>query len=293
MNNQIIYEKFIVENPQKDETAYTYLKRLGLSENFLKHIRKNKQNLKINNLFENINKKVFISDIIEVNQNPFEKSEFDGCDIPIDVVFEDEYFMIVNKPAGLATMPTKKHYSHNLAGGIVNYMAKKCSNFVCRIINRLDKETSGLVLISKTSIYSKFLLENNKKTYFALASGKIEKPLTINSNILTVEQNGINLQKRVIDQSGKPAITKVYPIKNFDEFTLCKITLENGRTHQIRVHLSSVRHSLVGDTLYGEPNKNMSRTALHCKIMEVVHPKTKEILKFEVNYPEDFLKLIK
>ncbi len=299
-------QKFIVDKDYK--SIYIYLKQREFSENFIKNLRKVEGFLRINNEIVYINHPLKTGDILEINANPNTKSSIMHCVLPIDIVFEDDHYLIVNKPAGLATMPTRSHYSENLAGAICNYMDKKDHNFVLRIINRLDKDTAGLVIIAKDSISQKELNDINK-IYHALCYGKIDVPLTIDKPIATtLNQIGYNDNKRIISPKGKKAVTYVTPICFYEDknITLISCKLVQGRTHQIRVHLSSIGHPLVGDKLYGSnppcltkedlnTSVPLKHTALICKQISFVHPFTNEQIHLQVDYPEDIktLNLIK
>lgn len=288
------YKQIIVTNSKKDDTIYTYLKSLGKSENYIVNLRKSKENIKLNNVFAFTNVKVKDNDILEVNENPNTKTSLLPIDIPLDIVFEDENMLIVNKPSSLCSMPNKIHYENNLAGAIINYIHKKDKNFVLRILNRLDKDTQGIIVIAKNAFVYADLFKSIKKVYHALVSGRIEKPFEINSPIETLTgENGKNIMKRIISKNGKNATTKVKPIKVFENATLVEITLIQGRTHQIRVHLSSVGHALFGDELYGKKSDLISHTALVCKQISLVNPTTKQLMTFEVDYESEFCNLLK
>lgn len=290
------FKDIIVKNPRKKETIYSYLKSKGYSENFLKNIRKEFGFIKLNNNACFINVLVQENDVISVNNNPNTKTTINSCIIPLDIIYEDDDVIAVNKPALLPTMPSKSHYDHNLSGALVSYMENKSENFVVRVINRLDKEACGIVLVAKNSIASNFLNEKNppQKTYYAFCDGIIENNLIIDKNIETLmNKDGYNYNKRTTSSTyGKSATTFVYPIKQYKNKTLIKITLQHGRTHQIRVHMSSIGHPLCGDTLYGTKSEEISHTALLCKEMQFVQPSTNEIINLSIDFPVDFKQLM-
>ena len=287
MENIINYTNYKIEKDYQN--VYYFLKENNFSENFITNLRKKEGYILINNHIANTKSKLTTGDILSICNNPNDKTTIMQCIIPLDVVFEDEYYLLINKPSGLSTMPNKSHYSNNLAGAICHYMKEKDSNFVLRIINRLDKDTSGLVLVAKNSIAQKDLKELDK-TYFAICEGIINKKLTIDKPILTINTNNINQQKRIIDKDGKPATTFVTPIKHNDKLSLISLKLIHGRTHQIRLHLSSINHPLLGDCLYGKPSNLISHTALVCKEISFYHPYLKRKLHFTVPLPEDLKK---
>lgn len=286
------YQIITVNNASNGETIYTFLKKLSYSENYLKHLRKKFGFIKLNDNDCFINKNITIGDTISIIKNPFPPSKFKSYHMSLDIVYEDDDYLVVNKPHNLACIPTKSHYDNNLAGGIQNYMLKKDENFVCRIINRLDKDTAGLVIVAKNSLAA-HKITNSKitKNYYAICEGKISAPLVINKTISTLRnEQGVIINKRAAGlKNGKQAKTIIQPIKQYKDYTLIKINLEHGRTHQIRCHLSSINHALLGDELYGKKSDLINHTALICKEMSFMHP----FLNIEVNLSIDFSQPIK
>lgn len=314
----IRYTKVVAENCLSGDNIYTYLKRSGYSENFLKNLRKEFGFIKLNDKDVFITEKIKSGDIICLNSNPNKKTKIEDCFIPLDVLYEDDYIIAVNKPSGLATMPTRSHFYNNLSGAIAYYMKKKDPNFVVRIINRLDKDTAGVVIVAKDSLTCKALNNSDAfdKTYYALLTGKIDKEITVDKKISTqTNEYGFNSNKRIISEQGKTAITHIFPIQyyenssdfltnagttfSFDDllvkpevYTLCKIKIEHGRTHQIRVHSAYIAHPLLGDAVYGNESSLIKHSALLCKEICFIHPITKEAIQIECDFPQDFKSLI-
>ena len=290
------YKEIVVQNAKPKQTIYLYLKQNGYSENFLRNLRKCFGYIKLNDKDCFINTLVKDGDVIKVNTSPNTKSRICSCIIPLDIVYEDDYILIINKPSGMSTMPNRSHFLYNLSGGVLAYMQDKDPNFVVRIVNRLDKDTAGLIIVAKNSLVANYFNENCdviQKTYYAVCEGIIDKQLVIDKNIDTLKNEfGFNNQKRVISKNGgKKAITYVKPIKSFENMTLIEITLEHGRTHQIRVHLASEEHPLVGDELYGNKSQKISHSALCCTSITFVHPVKNKQMTFNVKIPSDILKL--
>lgn len=281
------YQEFTINKEYK--TIYYFLKDEGFAENFITNLRKTWGNLKVNGEIVNIRKTLKNGDKLEINSNPNNKTTIMQCRIPLDIVYEDKYYLLINKPSGLSCMPSRSHYTNNLAGAICFYMKDKDDNFVLRIINRLDKDTAGIIIVAKDSI-SANKLRNIQKTYHAICEGEIKEKITINKKIKTVTNNGINQHKRIISDDGQDAITHITPISSNKDCSLLSITLEHGRTHQIRLHLSSINHPLIGDELYGSKNELINHTALLCKEITFYHPYLQKELSFEVDYPEDLKK---
>ena len=292
---EIKYKDIVVENANTKQKIYSYLRKNGYSENYLKNLRKQFGFIKLNGVLSSSDAIVKDGDIISVNINPNTRTMICPCIIPLDVVYEDDDVVAVNKPSMLATMPSRSHFSYNLSGALVARY-ENVPNFVVRIINRLDKEASGIVLVAKNSLASNALNKPGsvQKVYYALCEGNIESDIVIDKNIDTlINQDGYNINKRVTSStSGKPATTNVHVVENFNGYCLVKITLNHGRTHQIRVHLSSIGHPLLGDSIYGTKTPLISHTALVCKEMSFKNS-SKQIVNLSVPYPQDFETLLR
>ena len=267
--------KSITLFPQKDyDKLYFFLKDEGLSESLICALRKDEKAMLVNNVPANMRTKLKNGDEVSLTFRDTIGTEVEFNDLPLDILFENEDLLVVNKPAGIPTIPSRSHYSLNLAGAVCKYMQDENPNFVFRALGRLDKETSGVVIITKNQWAAGMTAYN--KTYLALCSG----------DILTENENGINSQKRIVAEGGKSATTYVKVLKNKKRLSLLEIKLDQGRTHQIRVHLSSSGHPLVGDKLYGAID-SAPRTMLHAWKAEITLP-TKEHICIEAPLPEDF-----
>ena len=209
--------------------------------------------------------------------------------IPLDIVFEDEDILVVNKQPYLVTHPTKKKVDVTLANGIVYYFQEKYGKeMVPRFYNRLDMDTSGLIIIAKNSFAQAFLQNfgDVKKYYMALVHGIIkEDTITIEKPIARV---GDDLRRQILDE-GQYAKTVVKTIKRNEDknITLAECELFTGRTHQIRVHLSNEGYPILGDKLYGDIDDNVKRQMLHSYKVSFIHPRTKEIKELEIGMYDD------
>ena len=283
------YKEFKVENDYPK--IYYFLKDSGFSESFIKKLRKEPFSILKNDEIATTRSALKKGDNLKICLDISPKSNFQSNDVPLDIVYEDEYLLVVNKPSGLSASPSRSHYLENLAGSILGYMQQKDPSFVLRMTNRLDKGTAGIIIIAKDILtYNK--IKNVEKTYYAICKGLIEKPICIDKPIETINKDGINQLKRIVSKNGKPAKTFVTPVKKLHDSTLIKLQLENGRTHQIRVHLSHINHPLIGDEVYGEKSTLISHTALVCKKVNFNHPWTNKKLSFEIEYPNDFKPLL-
>lgn len=224
---------------------------------------------------------------------PDEVSHFEPEDIPIDVIYEDSDFLVINKQPGITCHPTKGHKTHTMANAIMKYMQDTDQSFKIRFINRLDMDTSGVLMIGKNSFVQAELIkqmdkDTTEKKYLAVAKGKFpEKSFLID---LPIGHPLEGVAREVVTDGsdrGYPSKTQVDVLEEYKDATLVQVTLLTGRTHQIRVHLSHLGNPLIGDQLYGGPTDVFNRQALHALSFSCYHPVTKEPMTFEAKIPRD------
>lgn len=211
-------------------------------------------------------------------------------DFHITVLYEDEDLLIVDKPAGIALHPSHNHQGDTLANAVSHYLLKKGKKAVFRSVGRLDKGTSGIVICALNK-FSAAKLQGKKiyKEYMAVAEGfyegkgVIDRPIYRPDPIITV---------RTVDSRGERAVTEWSAVKHGNGRTLLKIHLVTGRTHQIRVHFSSLGTPLTGDTMYGTPSREISHQALHCSFVRFNHPVTNKEISITSPLPCDMKRLI-
>lgn len=206
-----------------------------------------------------------------------------GMDIP--VVYEDEDIICYNKPFGVPVHQSPGHYGDTLA----NVFAARYPESPFRAVNRLDKDTSGLCLAAKNSLAANLPSGNIRKVYYAVCCGEISAPMRIDAPIGREDGSAI---RRTVRTDGKPSVTNVFPLRSNGKYTLLKIILETGRTHQIRVHMSCAGFPLAGDMLYGGDISHIGRQALHCGEMEIIHPVSGLKLSFSAPVPPDMGSLL-
>ena len=287
---------------EQDEglTIGQYLKDKGYSRPILIHLKKTERGIVLNGEWSYVYTKLKKDDVLEINLIETESSEhIPLTEISIDtflkmVVYEDEDILVMNKPAGLPVHPSMGHHEDTLANYCAYYFHKLCHSeggFIFRCVNRLDRDTSGLVLIAKNMFSSARLSDQQlnreiHRTYMAIASGITPENDTIDLPIARKEASVI---ERCVDMGhGESAITHYTRLDAQNDFSLLKVQLETGRTHQIRVHMKAIGHPLPGDFLYNPDYTHIKRQALHSYRLEFSHPITNEALSFTQNPPEDF-----
>ena len=202
----------------------------------------------------------------------------------LDILFEDEHIILVNKPYYMPVHPTKIHQEDTLANILCYYMQQKGEYYTFRAINRLDRDTSGCLLIAKDRYTANCLPTTVSKEYVAACEGEINSSGTVNAPIKVMEGRSI---QRVVSADGAPSITHYFPVFTKNDHTLTRFILETGRTHQIRCHMSSISHPLAGDDMYGGSLNFISRQALHCNKMSFIHPVTNEFVSIKCDIPKD------
>lgn len=228
------------------------------------------------------------NDVIVLNL-PEDKNEILPVEGMLNILYEDKHILVVDKPHNMPVHPTKIHQNDTLANIVIYHQRQHNENYTFRAINRLDKDTSGIVVIAKDRYSASILFGNLQKVYTAVCQGIIEDSGTIDKPIGLLE--GHTIQRAIID-NGERSITHYKPIKNTQNHTLLEIALETGHTHQIRCHFSGIGYPLAGDDMYGGSTKLISRQALHCSKVSFIHPITKEFIEIESRLPEDIKQVI-
>ena len=206
-------------------------------------------------------------------------------DMPLDILYEDNDLLVVNKPSGIAVHPTHNHPNGTLSNAVAFYLIKNGGEpSAARAVGRLDKVTSGVMIFAKNIFAASLLNGNLQKTYYAVVHGEMSGSGTVDAPIYRPDYNKT---ERAVGHGDK-AVTHWEALENFDGKTLLKIKTETGRTHQIRVHMAYTGHPLAGDEMYGgEKTDALKRAALHCASVTVTHPVTKETVSFSAPLPDD------
>nr|MBO2478447.1 RluA family pseudouridine synthase [Bacillota bacterium] len=214
--------------------------------------------------------------------------------MPLAVVFEDDWLMVVDKPPGVVVHPTKGHPSGTLANAIIHYWLSRGERPGFHLVQRLDRDTSGLLIVAKNAFSHQQLakqMEDGRleKQYLAVVQGTISSTEGVIEGAIWREPGD---PRRQVDARGKPAKTAYQVVERLPDATLVRLRLWTGRTHQIRVHLSHIGHPIFGDALYGGDTTRIQRQALHAAELSFNHPVTRESMTFHSPLPEDMRQLI-
>lgn len=253
-----------------------------------------------------VNKKYKLSknDMINIKIPEPQELEVVAENIPLDIVYEDNDLLIVNKPKNMVVHPAPGNYSGTLVNALLYHCKNSLSgiNGIIRpgIVHRIDKDTSGLLIVAKNDTSHKKLAEQIKnhsftREYEAVVYGNLKEDTgTINANIARHKTD--RKKMAVVPFLGRNAVTHYTVLKRYGNFTHIKLKLETGRTHQIRVHMSYIGHPVVGDEVYANPKNNpfkfLKRQCLHAKTIGFIHPTTKEYMEFTSSLPEYFQKIL-
>lgn len=274
-----------------------FLKEKEISRIALTDIKFKGGKILVNNTEVNVRYVLKADDIVTVSFPPENPSEgVLGEKIKLEILFEDPFILVVNKPAGMSTIPSREHPNGSLANALVGYYEDIGIRATSHIVTRLDRDTSGIVLIAKHRHVHHLLSKQQqnghvKRTYEAFAegslksdTGSIEEPIGRRSD---------SIIQREVRKDGQYACTHYKVLKRYKEFSHVELILETGRTHQIRVHMSFIGHPLLGDDLYGGNLFLIERQALHCKKIHFIHPFNFMEMDFTAPIPLDMDEIIK
>lgn len=273
-----------------------------MSRSYIQKLIKEDQ-VTVNGKIVKANYKLSADDFVVVCQPELKEPDILAEDIPLDILYEDEDFLVINKPKGMVVHPSAGHYSGTLVNALMYYCKDDLSgiNGVMRpgIVHRIDMDTTGSLLVCKNDYTHQNLAEqlkehSLKRVYHAIVHGVLkEDEGTIDAPI---GRHPIDRKKMSINyKNGKEAVTHYKVIQRFKDYTYIQCQLETGRTHQIRVHMASIKHPLLGDAVYGPakcPFKLQGQT-LHAKIIGITHPRTNEYIEADAPLPEYFVSLLK
>ena len=277
--------EFLIDEENSGVKIRDYLRSFGVSSSLLTKLKNTENGIMKNGAFAKAIETLSGGDVLKIRiENSGHMPSPRKMDI--EICYEDEDILVLNKPAFLPVHESLNHRGDTLSN-FVSYYLDEDTAF--RAVFRLDRDTSGLILIAKHELAASKLAGKIKKDYYAVVQGEITEGGTIT---LPIARCGESIIKRGVFENGETAITNFEPVSAKDSNTLLKINLETGRTHQIRVHFSHIGHPLLGDELYGGNCELISRQALHCKTIYFTHPITDKEIRIDSDFPADFKKLI-
>ena len=290
---------FTVPSEYQDRKVLHYLRGCaGLSSRVIRNLKTYDDGILLNGEPVRTIDRLCAGDVLTVNLPddppeqlpPLPDPGFLEGELP-EVLFEDDDLLIVNKPGTMAVHPSHNHQGDTLANWITFHRAQEGRDPVMfRAVGRLDKGTSGVVVCALNAYAADRLQRGVEKEYLAVPSARLEGSGTIDAPIFRPDPI---ITLRVVDERGDRAVTHWDALETFEDRTLCRVWLETGRTHQIRVHFASIGAPLVGDTLYGTQSEEIARHALHCARAELTHPVTGERILVEAPLPQDLSDLLK
>lgn len=274
-----------------------FLRGNGYSRQNLVELKKMNESVLLNDIWVHLNDTLHTDDLLTIHIQENESSEkIPPIEHPLDIVYEDEDIIVINKPAGMPIHPSQNNYYNSLANALAYYYQQQGNEFIFRCTNRLDRDTSGLTVIAKHMLSSNILSaavrrHDIHREYLAIvrgnvtpASGTIDAPLS--------RKEGSIIERMVDFEHGEHAITHYKVVDYKNGHSLVSLHLETGRTHQIRIHMKHIGFPLVGDYLYNPDMEYITRQALHSHRLKFTHPITGEPMEFVAPLPEDMQKIL-
>ena len=286
MNRVLIYEIAAEHTGMK---IGDFLRKTGYSRQVIIHLKKTENGILLNGEWAYVGQSLKEGDHLEIHIIEEESSEqIVPSELPLDIVYEDEDLLIINKPADMPIHPSINNYDNTLANALMWYYQQKGETFVYRCINRLDRDTTGLLIVAKNMLSGGILSDMSKKReihreYLAIAEGEVPQEGVIDAPIARKEESVI---ERCVDfERGDRAVTHYWRLDYRNGYSLVRLKLETGRTHQIRVHMKYLGHPLTGDYLYNPDYRILDHQALHSWKLVFRHPVTGAQMQFKADPP--------
>lgn len=278
-----------------NHTLLSFLKEAGYSNPIITHLKRTEQGILLNDTWARVRDILHTGDVLTITlEESTSSAHIIPSPLPLNIVYEDEDLMVINKPADMPIHPSQGNYDNTLANAVAYYYAQKNEPFTYRCINRLDRDTTGLLILAK-HMYSASLLSNMVKErkihreYLAVAEGEVPQSGVIEAPIGRVD--GSTIERQVDYEHGDYACTHYRRLLYKNGYSLVALTLKTGRTHQIRVHMKHIGHPLPGDFLYNPVYDVISRQALHSHRLSFAHPITGKTLTFSAPLPDDMAQI--
>lgn len=284
MNRVLTYE---ITAEQAGTKIGDFLRRAGYSRHVIIHLKKTENGILLNGEWAYVGQFLKEGDHLEIRIIESEASEqIVPAELPLDIIYEDEDLLIINKPADMPIHPSINNYDNTLANALMWYYQQKGETFVYRCINRLDRDTTGLLIVAKNMLSGGILSDMSKKReihreYLAIAEGEVPQEGVIDAPIARKEESVI---ERCVDfEKGDRAVTHYWRLDYRNGYSLVRLKLETGRTHQIRVHMKYIGYPLTGDYLYNPDYRILDHQALHSWKLAFRHPVTGAQMQFKAD----------
>ena len=294
MNRNIDY---IIDEDSAGLRVEQFLRRKRYSGQNLSEIKRMPKSILVNGVHYYMRQELSTGDHLQVRICETQNSEkIPPTKLPLDIVYEDEDLLVLNKPAGMPIHPSLNNYTNSIANALAYYFQSQGKPFIFRCCNRLDRDTSGLTIVSKHLVSGSILSDMTKyrevhREYLAIARGSVT-PSEGTIQAPLGRKDGTIIERTVDWEHGEDAVTHYKVVKEANGHSLVSLRLETGRTHQIRIHMKHLGYPLIGDYLYNPDMEYMTRQALHSHHMEFTHPITGEHMSFTAPLPEDMARVM-
>ena len=285
------YDQLVWQCQEENKLKSELLDKMNISVRMLCSIKKEKS-VTVNGKYVPMHTMVCGGDIIKI-ELPHESNEYEAQQMGIEVLYEDFDLLVVEKPFGMVVHPTRNHLENTMLNAIKYYFDENGIKSKVRFVNRLDRDTSGILIVAKNA-YAHSVLTTDKsmwemhKKYIAVVEGKLDESGTIRLPIIKSE-DGIS---RTVDENGQECATHYRTIKSNERASFVELELETGRTHQIRVHMSAIGHPMFGDELYGGNMDLIERQALHCIELGFYSPRLEKEIRVKTKLHDDITELL-
>lgn len=294
MNRNIDY---IIDEDSAGLRVEQFLRRKRYSGQNLSEIKRMPKSILVNGVHYYMRQELSTGDHLQVRICETQNSEkIPPTNLPLDIIYEDEDLLVLNKPAGMPIHPSLNNYTNSMANALAYYFQSQGKPFIFRCCNRLDRDTSGLTIVSKHLVSGSILSDMTKyrevhREYLAIARGSVT-PSEGTIQAPLGRKEGTIIERTVDWEHGEDAVTHYKVVKEANGHSLVSLRLETGRTHQIRIHMKYLGYPLIGDYLYNPDMEYMTRQALHSHHMEFTHPITGEHMSFTAPLPEDMARVM-
>lgn len=285
------YDQLVWQCKEENKLKSELLDKMNISVRMLCNIKKEKS-VTVNGKYVPMHTMVCGTDIIKI-ELPHESNEYEAQQMGIEVLYEDFDLLVVEKPFGMVVHPTRNHLENTMLNALKYYFDENGIKSKVRFVNRLDRDTSGILIVAKNAYAHSVLTKDTSmwemhKKYIAVVEGKLDESGTIRLPIIKSE-DGI---RRMVDENGQECVTHYRTIKSNERASFVELELETGRTHQIRVHMSAIGHPIFGDELYGGNMDFIERQALHCIELGFYSPRLEKEIRVKTKLHDDITELL-